>query len=203
MAPTAPVVYVIRHGITDWNLAGRFQGVQDIPINAEGQSQADGNGLLLKQELGAKVTDFDFVASPLGRTRETMERVRGAMGLETDGYRIDDRLIEVCFGDWEGSTIAELTRDQPGRVRERSEDKWNFQPPGANSESYEILSWRVAAWFTEIEHPTICVSHGGVIRSLFRRLADMSGEEAAELVIPQDRVLKIEGGHLRWLPADQ
>ncbi|MCY6381673.1 histidine phosphatase family protein [Hoeflea prorocentri] len=203
MAPTAPVVYVVRHGITDWNMAMRFQGAQDIPINAQGRAQADSNGLLLRQELGASASTFDFVASPLSRTRETMERVRAAMGLEAKEYRTDDRLIEVCFGDWEGSTIEELSRSEPDRFRERSEDKWNFQPPGASSESYEILSWRVAAWFKEIQRPTVCVSHGGVIRSLFRRIAGMSGEDAAELIIPQDRVLKIEGRHMHWLPADQ
>ena len=92
---------MIRHGQTDWNAIRRLQGQKDIPLNDFGRQQAVGNGKLLAQLLGEQATDFDYVASPLGRTRETMELMRGAMGLDPKAYRTDDRLIEVSFGDWE------------------------------------------------------------------------------------------------------
>ncbi|MBV5325980.1 MAG: histidine phosphatase family protein [Rhodospirillaceae bacterium] len=100
-------IYVIRHGQTDWNADGRMQGQRDIPLNSLGRAQANGNGAALKVLLGSSATAFDYVASPLSRTRETMLRVRGAMGLDPRGYTTDERLLEVSFGDWEGYTLEE------------------------------------------------------------------------------------------------
>lgn len=149
--------------------------------------------------LGADARHFDFVASPLGRTRETMERVRRAMGLDPDAYRTDERLKEVSFGDWEGHTLPELKRSAPQRIAERRAVKWDFIPPGEDAESYEILSWRIAAWLRDVTKPTVCVSHGGVIRVLFKLFGEMEAEEAATAAIPQDRLLRISGNAIGWV----
>ncbi|MDA4844830.1 histidine phosphatase family protein [Hoeflea poritis] len=199
MALSLPPLYVVRHGVTDWNIEGRFQGARDIPLNATGRRQAADNGRALQALIGEHTDKYDFVSSPLNRTRATMELLRGAMDLEPDSYRTDTRLIEVCFGDWEGQTYEELVKTVPGHVDERVRDKWNFQPRGENAESYEILSWRVAAWVNDIASPTVCVTHGGVIRTLFHIVAGVPGAQAADLSVPQDRVLKIEDGALDWL----
>lgn len=185
------LLYVIRHGQTDWNAERRMQGQRNIDLNAVGREQARGNGLLLKDILGDDIVSYDFVASPLARTRETMEIVRAAAGLKLDDYRTDERLVEVCFGDWEGSTLKELKLTQPERLAERNLAKWDFIPPGEDSESYEILSWRVGSWLQSVAGPTVCVAHGGVIRALFRLITDISKEDAAEGEIPQDRILQI------------
>ncbi len=190
------LIYMIRHGQTDWNAEGRMQGQKDIGLNHIGRAQASENGRKLGQVLGSAAADFDFVCSPLERTRETMERVRSAMGLPAGGYRLDDRLKELSFGDWEGSTLAELARLFPERVAERARQKWSFIPPGEDAESYEILSWRIGAWLTSVEQPTVCVSHGGVIRSCFRLIGNVDEDEACEMNIPQDRILKIERGQM-------
>ena len=124
-------IYMIRHGQTDWNAQIRMQGQKDIPLNDTGRRQASGNGRALQALLGDDAEKFDFVASPLHRTRETMELIREAMGLARSGYRMDDRLKEVSFGDWEGYTMAELEREMPERVAERELSKWDFIPPGA------------------------------------------------------------------------
>ena len=192
-------VYVVRHGVTDWNIERRFQGARNIPLNDTGRRQAAANGRLLGAFVGNRPTRFDFVSSPLSRTRETMELVRDAMDLEPANYRTDKRLVEVCFGDWEGQTYDELSETMPDHVERRTRDKWNFQPRGQNAESYEILSWRVAAWLNDVELPTVCTTHGGVIRTLFHIVAGVPGSKAADLPIPHDRVLKIENGTLEWL----
>lgn len=186
------LVYVIRHGQTDWNAIRRLQGQKDIPLNDFGRSQAVGNGKALSRVLGPTATEFDYVASPLGRTRETMELVRGAMGLDPTDYRTDDRLVEVSFGDWEGYTLPELKLAFPDRVKARKAAKWDFIPPGQDAESYEILSWRIGAWLSSVQRKTVCVCHGGVIRSIFRLVSGMEKDEAAEIPIPQDRILKVE-----------
>lgn len=195
------LIYLIRHGQTDWNAEGRLQGQKDIGLNENGQRQASENGRRLAEELGDYASAFDYVASPLGRTRETMERVRAAMGLDPLGYRTDPRLIELSFGDWEGSTIPELQRVMPDRVEARAQHKWDFIPPGQDAESYEILSWRVGAWLTAVDRPTVCVSHGGIVRSVFRIVGGWSGDKACDMNVPQDRILKIDrdGGLIGWL----
>ncbi len=138
-----PSIYVVRHGETDWNAERRLQGQADTDINEKGRRQASANGVRLGELLGDRVGDYDFVASPMRRTRETMERLRLGMGLPPDGYATDPILIEVHFGDWQGFTFPELDRQQPGCVEERESDKWYFRPPGADAESYDALYHRV------------------------------------------------------------
>lgn len=186
------LIYVVRHGQTDWNAERRLQGQKDIPLNAIGREQARQNGIDLAKILKVEGIPFDFVASPLGRTRATMEILRGAMGLQPEDYRTDERLVEVSFGDWEGFTVKELKATARDRITERNLNKWDFIPPGPTAESYEIMSWRVASWLNSVDRPTVCVTHGGVIRSMFRTIAGVPKDEAAEGEIPQDRILKIE-----------
>ena len=73
-----PPIYFLRHGETDWNAAGRLQGRADIPLNAKGRGQARRNGGMLA-ELIDKPSAMHFVASPLTRTRETMQIARACL----------------------------------------------------------------------------------------------------------------------------
>lgn len=186
------LIYVVRHGQTDWNAERRLQGQKDIPLNPIGREQARLNGIDLAEILKVEGIAFDFVASPLTRTRQTMEILRTAMGIDPTAYRTDERLVEVSFGDWEGFTLKELKATQRDRVSERNLNKWDFIPPGDDAESYEIMSWRTGSWLNSVDKPTVCVTHGGVIRSLFKMIADVPKHEAAEGDIPQDRILKID-----------
>ncbi|GAA2860947.1 histidine phosphatase family protein [Aminobacter sp. P9b] len=193
-----PLTYFVRHGQTPWNAEQRLQGQADTDINALGREQADRNGRRLA-ELIADPETFDFVASPMRRTRETMERARKAMGLDPSAYRTDSRLVEVNFGDWQGFTFPELEERQPGASTARLHDKWDFVPPGKDAESYEMLTARIRPWLAEVVQPTVCVTHGGVIRAIFRLVEDLPKNRAAALEVPQDRVLKLEGGRLDWI----
>lgn len=186
------LIYVIRHGQTDWNAEGRLQGQKDIDLNDFGRSQATANGEELCGLIDDRVAEFDFVSSPMARTRETMERLRTAMGLDPKAYRTDERLRELSFGDWEGFTLKEVRKTEPEKLAARAQQKWSFIPPGPDAESYEILSWRVGAWLKSVTGPTVCVCHGGVIRTLFRLVGDMSEDDAATIPIPQDQILMID-----------
>ena len=192
------LVYIVRHGQTAWNAEGRLQGQAETDITDLGRAQADANGAKLKA-LIAEPDDFDFVASPMRRTRETMQRIRAAMGLDPDAYRVDRRLVEVSFGDWQGFTFLELEAMTPGATAVRSRDKWNFLPPGEGAESYQMLMERIVPVFEEFLQPTVCVTHGGVIRALVRHLTGLSMKEAARMPIPQDQVLRLQDGRLEWL----
>ena len=106
-----PVLYYIRHGETDWNAEQRLQGHRDTPLNARGRRQASHCGGILRDLLerdGRAAADCAYVSSPLCRARQTMELVRTALDLDPNGYGVDNRLIEISFGDWEGLTLPEI-----------------------------------------------------------------------------------------------
>ena len=191
--------YVIRHGETDYNREARLQGARDIPLNDLGREQARLNGLRLASEPGFDADLFDWFSSPLSRARETMEIVRAAAGLDPAGYTVEPALIELSFGDWEGSTLEEIAAHSPELIAARDADKWNFRHPGERGESYALLADRIEQFVARVERQSILVAHGGTIRSIFHRLAGMQGEEAAQQLIPQDRILKIENGVAGWL----
>ena len=190
-----PIVYFVRHGQTDWNAEARFQGTRDIPLNDKGRGQARHNGATLKGLVDpAKV---NFIASPLMRTRETMEIIRTEMGLDPQAYQTDDRLKELSFGDWEGRTVTELEETQADLWAARQTDKWFFRPP--QGESYQDLANRLRSWVNEIDGPLVVVSHGGVNRGLRFLLSDHDNETLANALIPQDKVMIIKDGVVSWV----
>jgi broad specificity phosphatase PhoE len=139
---------------------------------------------------------LDFVASPLRRTRDTMELMRRALGLVPEDYRLDDRLKELTFGRWEGMTWREVrARDAAGAAR-RVQDKWHFVPP--EGESYAMLAERLRPVVAEIRQDLVMVSHGGVARALLALLAGVPEHEAPRVDIWQGKVLVIESGRHRW-----
>lgn len=188
--------YLIRHGQTDWNAEGRFQGSVDIPLNDIGRGQAKRNGLAFKAEL-PNVDGWQFISSPLSRATETMEIVRANAGLDPKDYALEPLLREVSYGDWERRTLEELAVDSEREIAKRAVNKWGFIPP--NGESYSMLSDRVKLVLQNLSGPSVLTAHGGVLRSIYFLFGDMDPEEAANADVPQDQFLFIEGGKLRWI----
>jgi broad specificity phosphatase PhoE len=191
-----PLIYFLRHGQTDYNAARRIQGDIDVPINATGRGQARRNGGVLNELIGDK-SRFDFVASPLLRTRQTMEIAREAMGLPAGGYRIDARLHEVRFGAWRGMTMDEIAARDPVHHARREADPWNVAPP--EGECFREKYDRTMEWLSEVRMDTVVVAHGGTSRSLRGFLLKLTPLEIVHLDVPQDKVLLIEGDKLTWL----
>ena len=190
-------LYFVRHGETDWNVAGRLQGQRDVPLNGRGRDQASAVGRLLRDMLAPNVADLDYVASPLQRTRETMGLLRVAMGLPAEPFAMDDRLKEIAFGQWEGRTWRDIRKSEPQTAQARDADRWGYVPP--EGESYAMLAERVKPWLASLDGDTLVVSHGGVARVFLVLLAGMSPCEAPAAPIEQGRVLVIEGGQASWV----
>jgi probable phosphoglycerate mutase len=191
------VIYFVRHGETDWNRERRLQGQHDIPLNALGRVQASRCGELLRDLLerdGRPAAEYEYMSSPLGRARETMELMRAAMGLEPGAYRTDARLMEMSFGRWEGFTFAELQAREAESLAERERDKWGFVLPGG--ESYAQLEVRVRSWYEEIERDTVVSAHGGVCRALIAHLNLAQPEAASTGEIGQGCVYVFAGGSM-------
>jgi len=192
-----PTVYYIRHGETDWNVAGRLQGRRDIELNARGRAQASHCGELLRDLFARDKRDpaaVDYVSSPLKRATETMQLVRAALGLAPADFRRDQRLAEIAFGAWEGFTIAQLHERDPQRIAQREHDKWHFVPP--DGESYEMVAQRMRAWHAGLARDTVVTAHGGTARGLIADLGIAKPAAAPLLDIEQGMIYMFEGEKL-------
>ena len=189
-------IYFIRHGETEWNAEARYQGQADIPMNARGREQARRNGLSLRPLL-PKIAQADYVASPLARARETMQVVRTVLDLPPDDFRIDDRLKEAHYGDWQGTLAADLPHVDAEGLIARTRDPYRWRPQGG--ESYQDLMARAVPWFQSIERDTVVVSHGGVSRVLRGHILGLDLKSVPLLDVPQDRVLLLRHDAIDWL----
>lgn len=192
-----PTIYFIRHGETAWNAAGRFQGSKDIPLNDLGRVQAAQAGDILGDLVarnGHVLEALAFVASPLIRARVTMELVRKELSLPPDGFALDDRLREIAYGAWEGSTLPEMRTSHPALFAERERDKWEVSPPGG--ESYVSVTQRMREWHDSLTADTVAVSHGGTARALMVVVGVATPASAADLAIEQGAVYVFSGGTL-------
>jgi broad specificity phosphatase PhoE len=192
-----PALYYIRHGETEWNALGRLQGVQDVPLNELGRRQSVHAGNVLCDLLagdGRSKDALTFVTSPLGRACQTMELVRGVLKLPLSGYGVDDRLREIGYGNWEGSTLAEAQAQDPDLFARRLADKWTVSPPGG--ETYVSVQRRMSDWYRNLNADTVAVAHGGTARALMVALGFETPGSAADLVIEQGAVYRFGDGRM-------
>ncbi|SMB97359.1 phosphoglycerate mutase [Thermanaeromonas toyohensis ToBE] len=152
-------IYLIRHGETAWNEAGRYQGHRDVELSPRGLKQA----VLLRERL-QKENIKAVYASDLRRARETAIIIAQAHGLTVNEL---SSLRELNFGLWEGLTYQEIASQYPEEWKEWLADPSNIRVPGG--ESYLELQERVYRAFLKIvaRHPgekLAIVAHGGTLR---------------------------------------
>ena len=165
-----------RHGETDWNRDGRWQGHTDTPLNERGRHQA--------RELAARLAGERITAvysSDLQRARETAETVAAAFGLPV---RADPRLRELSFGAWEGLTTPQIERRFPEEAaRWRADDG---SPAFAGGETYTQMGERVVAALAEIAaahqgEQILVILHGGPIRGLLAHAGGITYRQQRKL----------------------
>ena len=188
-----PMIYLVRHGETEWNRAGRMQGQLDSPLTERGQAQARAVGETLA-ELTNGANGLALVASPLERTMATATIIAEALG--SLNIATDARLMEMSWGEWDGLTHAEIEVRNPGELARRKAGCWDHLPPGG--ESYANTALRVAGFLADVDpnRPLIVVSHGGtgrVVRGLYGKL---SRDDMINLEEPQDAFHLLRGGQI-------
>lgn len=155
-------VFFVRHGETEWNLEGRFQGQSDIPLNARGWQQAERIAERLATEPLAAIFSSD-----LSRAASTAEVVARYHSIPV--CRMPE-LREACFGAWEGKTYEEVAQTDPERAARWRSDPAVLVPPGG--ESTEQFASRLEGAMARIRAETpddatcAVVTHGGPIRNL-------------------------------------
>ncbi|TCO62587.1 histidine phosphatase family protein [Actinocrispum wychmicini] len=150
-------IYLARHGRTDYNRVGRFQGQLDVPLNETGREQA--------KRLADRVADLGLAAlwaSPLARARETAEAVSVHIGLP---IQFDNRLMETDTGVWTDRLYEDMKIEDPDAYHGFVTAAEDFRFEGG--ESYADQGDRVMAALAEIERgpkPALVVCHGMVMR---------------------------------------
>ena len=192
----------VRHGETAYNAENRLQGQLDIPLNARGREQARAVGGTLRRLIGGEIDRLEaagaFFASPLERTRETMEIARDAMGLAPGRYRLDPRLERTQLRRLGRVDLAgDRSQGRQRRLRARREDEWSFVPPGG--ESYAMLAERLRPWLDSLSEHAFVISHGGVARVLMTLIAGVPPAKAVDAPIIQGRAIVFENGGCQWI----
>jgi probable phosphoglycerate mutase len=194
------VIYLTRHGQTEWNLEGRMQGRMESALTPLGVRQAkamaDLLGDLVERDPPAA---WRLVSSPSGRARATAEAISLRLGLPIE---LDERLIEIGCGEWEGRLRAEIAHIHPEKFASR---EWFFGAPGG--ESFEDVWGRVASWLgdqqTEPERRIIAVSHGVAGRLLRGAYAGLGRQETLNQDVPQDAIYRLIGGDIHKLDCER
>ncbi|MCQ4936974.1 MULTISPECIES: histidine phosphatase family protein [Anaerotignum] len=158
-------LYLIRHGETEWNKGGRYQGWTDIELSEEGKWQA----ALLAKRFEYMPLDAIYV-SPLKRAVATAEPIAKQKGLP---LIMDEHFKEINFGEWEGHTVAELTEKYGKPYTDFFHDPFAHTMPGEGS--FHKVAERSLAGFQEIikKHRgqrVAIVSHGGLLRVFMIKL---------------------------------
>lgn len=159
-------ILLIRHGQTDWNLNGRWQGQLDVPLNQEGKAQAAALAAYLRSAMLTAVHTSD-----LSRARETAEAVARQTGLS---LQLDVRWREMNLGIFQGLTLPEIQEKYPEVAAAMHDDYLGFVFP--DGESRGLMQQRAHQAFMELAsaYPagsTIAVvSHGGPIKVLLMKL---------------------------------
>jgi broad specificity phosphatase PhoE len=175
-----------RHGLTDWNQQGRYQGHADPPLNHIGRAQAE---ILASQVLDHSVEVV--YSSDLIRALETAQFIASRLGVET---RTDQRLREIHLGEWEGMYIDDIIVKYPKEWDMRKTDPMNARPPGG--ETLAELDERMRSFADEVSllYPSsalVVVSHGLAIATLYCRVNSIPIDDAYQNIPDNARILEI------------
>lgn len=183
-----PRIIFMRHGETEWNLAGRAQGHLNSPLTEKGRAQAEKLGIILKRELSAP-DGYTQMVSPIGRTLETTDYIK-------KHFRFDptpsDLLKEIDVGKLSGLDRSEMVMKFPEHMAGKPDYDWYFGAP--DGETMVDMRGRATEWLESLTGPTIAVSHGQigkVIRGVYVGLMD---EQILRLKEPQGVIHVLDNG---------
>jgi glucosyl-3-phosphoglycerate phosphatase len=174
-------IFIARHGETVFNAVGRMQGMDaHTPLTFEGCEQA----VRMGEALRAHVPDADslaLVASPSGRTLQTLALVAAEVHADWHTHTTDHRLREIDVGEWEGQYYADLFPDIHALMDMKHK---LFKQFASQGEDYVAVAARVRDWLSDqtFDRDMLIISHGmtaRVLRGVMLGLPEMPGYGAA------------------------
>lgn len=190
-------LYIARHGETEANVAGRFQGQTiNTPLTHKGIQQVHGIAQIMRRESDLAI--LAHVSSPLARACTTMEIVLSDNGLPGDDYTTDARIIEIDLGAWDGLTKAEARALDPAAYDAREADKWNVKSLDGR-ENYSAVARRAESWISDLSKDTFAISHGAFTRVLRGLFQGLTWKQMSDLDEPQGCVFLVQGNDVKRL----
>jgi glucosyl-3-phosphoglycerate phosphatase len=190
--PGLPELLLLRHGQTEWNREGRFQGARDSRLTELGRAQAAGMGAVLRDLVIAPGTHA-ALTSPQGRARETAQIALDRSGIQAGE---DARLVEIGMGAWTGLTRGEIDERWPGVPGEGLLEFYARCPGG---EPLEEVAERAGRVLSGLDRPTVIVTHGITLRVLCALALGLGPKEGGHLDTRQGCVHRIVAGRLEVL----
>ena len=187
------VLYLVRHGESEWNRIGRIQGRRESPLTGTGRAQAAALGHMLREVLPDP--GIDIVASPLERAFETATIIAGELGRDAGDVRIDERISDFDVGVLAGYPGWDaVATDHPELARLRLEDPIRFRPPGGESgadvlaRAQDFLDERKAAG-----RDALVVCHGVINKFIRAAARGITGGDIIALGEDQEVVYRLDG----------
>ncbi|MBW3020648.1 histidine phosphatase family protein [Candidatus Woesearchaeota archaeon] len=176
------IIYLARHGETNLNKEGKFQGISDFSLNDKGIKYAN----KLKKFFSNKKLDEVF-SSNLKRSKETAKII-------SNDFKIEKNLHEISGGIFEGKTLDEQKSKYPKEFQARINDKYNFVIP--KGESYKTAKKRIEKLINKIIKKNydeiLIVGHQGINRIILQILTNMEDKEVVNYDFGFDFILKID-----------
>lgn len=193
MSLKLPKLLVIRHGETQWNVAGRLQGHLDTPLTLNGVRQAMAVAAHLSETVEA-LGEVSHWVSPLGRARQTASILAGIWGRPFEAFVIAPMLAERRYGSWEGRTLDEIRQTMPDQFEARGLAPWTYAMP--DGESPADLTQRLLTWLQGLnpDHAHVVVSHSGCLRALRGLYSQAAPEEVLAYREPQTTAFLLAPG---------
>jgi probable phosphoglycerate mutase len=188
------MIYLIRHGQTEFNREDRVQGRVDSPLTEHGRAQARAMGERLAALIAAEPGDWRLETSPLGRARQSAEIIAETAGLPAPA--VEPRLIEVSYGEMEGLLREEVDRRWP----EFADAVGMFgRAPGG--ETIEALAERVGDWLAAARaapagRRLVAVTHAGVVRVARGLYLGLGHDDMRAMDKPQDVIFRLHEGRI-------
>ena len=188
-----PTIYLFRHGQTEWNVEGRYQGQLDSPLTLKGELQAMENAQKLKKYLPIN-SKLKFYASPLGRAKATVELMMQELELPFSIVLFEKKLQEFNYGIFEGKSKSYCKKELFLEFEAREADKWNYLLEGG--ESYEMVTRRVKLWLESVqdEKVIVIVAHEMINRVLRGVYLNLKNDETLKLFQANNILIKLENG---------
>lgn len=184
-----PTLYLLRHGQTEWNVAGRFQGQMNSDLTDVGKGHAAAQGRLLGAVF-KQFPDIDVYGSPLGRVRDTAKIALADHGRQP---ALRDDLMEITVGDWEGILKQEIEAGWPDLFN-ASQTSSELSLSSPNGENYDDMHERCHRFLSSLSGPSVIFSHGITITFLRKIACDLSYEAFTQLSNLQGCIYVIKDG---------
>lgn len=175
-------IFIMRHGETEFNTQGRYQGQLDSPLTEHGVEQVRQMARLLRYSVDQS-SEWRVISSPLGRALQSTQILCEILGFDFNKVETDSRLSEVSVGSWSGLTLKEIEQDWANRLTGTTMYDWYFHSP--DGESYEAVQERVTDWLDSVSsYPqVIAVTHGLTSRILRGVYAGLTRQETLALEV--------------------